>query len=81
MTELRDNLDGPADLTPSAKFVYYVLAEADRPLTTPQIAARTAIDGRTVRRALDDLRDADLVETRPPGVRNPRAPVHHPREE
>ena len=64
--------DAPA----SAKFVHYVLEEADRPLTTPAIADRTGLPERTVREAVDRLRDRNIVETRGPSPRNPNAPLH-----
>lgn len=64
------------DLPPSAKFVLRELRESETPLTTPELADRTDLPDRTVRRALRRLRAADRVETRKPGPSNPVAPVH-----
>jgi len=64
------------DLSPSAKFVYYVLQEADRALTSTEIATRTGLPVRTVRRALQDLRDRDAVEQRGPRPRDPGTPLY-----
>lgn len=65
------------DLPPSAKFVLRELREADYALTTPQLADRTGLPGRTVRDAIAQLRSEGLVETRHPSPRNPVAPRHH----
>jgi len=48
-------------LTPSAKFVYTVL-EYEGPLTQKALAGRTRLSQRSVRSALADLADVDLVE-------------------
>lgn len=53
------------DLSSSALFVHYILAEADEPLTQKAIIARTRLSGRAVRGALSRLEDAGLVSTRP----------------
>jgi DNA-binding MarR family transcriptional regulator len=50
-------------LTPSAKFVYTVL-DYEGPLTQKALAERTRLSQRSVRSALADLDDADLVEER-----------------
>ncbi|MEF8852129.1 MAG: MarR family transcriptional regulator [Haloarculaceae archaeon] len=50
-------------LTPSAKFVYTVL-DYEGPLTQKALAERTRLSQRSVRSALADLADADLVEQR-----------------
>lgn len=49
------------DLPPSAKLVYTVLREEGR-LTQRQIAEHTMLSPRTVRYALSDLREADVVD-------------------
>jgi len=50
-------------LTPSAKFVYTVL-DYEGPLTQKALAEQTRLSQRSVRSALSDLGDADLVEER-----------------
>ena len=50
-------------LTPSAKFVYTVL-EYEGPLTQKALAEQTRLSQRSVRSALADLGDVDLVEER-----------------
>jgi len=50
-------------LTPSAKFVYTVL-DYEGPLTQKALAEQTRLSQRSVRSALADLDDADLVEER-----------------
>jgi len=64
------------DLPPSAKFILKELRAADHGLTTPQLAARTDLPDRTVRRALRRLRERDRIETRRPSPSNPVAPIH-----
>lgn len=51
-------------LPPTATLVYYILEDADRPLTKDEIADRTHRPKRSVTKALGDLRDADLVISR-----------------
>jgi DNA-binding MarR family transcriptional regulator len=50
-------------LTPSAKFVYTVL-DYEGPLTQKALAEQTRLSQRSVRSALGDLTDVDLVEER-----------------
>jgi DNA-binding MarR family transcriptional regulator len=50
-------------LTPSAKFVYTVL-DYEGPLTQKALAEQTRLSQRSVRSALADLGEADLVEER-----------------
>lgn len=50
-------------LTPSAKFVYTVL-DYEGALTQKALAEQTRLSQRSVRSALADLADADLVEER-----------------
>jgi DNA-binding MarR family transcriptional regulator len=50
-------------LTPSAKFVYTVL-DYEGPLTQKALAEQTRLSQRSVRSALADLDDAELVEER-----------------
>jgi predicted ArsR family transcriptional regulator len=64
------------DAPPSAKFVHYILDEADRALTSAEIADRSGLPVRTVRRALQDLQDRDAVEQRGPRPRDPGAPLY-----
>jgi DNA-binding transcriptional ArsR family regulator len=47
--------------SPSAKLVYRVLDESDRPLTTQTVSERTLLAPRTTRYALRRLRETDLV--------------------
>lgn len=64
------------DAPPSAKFVHYVLDEADRALTSAEIVDRSGLPVRTVRRALQDLQDRDAVEQRGPRPREPGTPLY-----
>jgi len=53
------------ELTPSAKLTYLVLDRAaPRPLTVAQLRERTRLADRTLRRAMADLDDAELVVRR-----------------
>jgi hypothetical protein len=47
--------------SPSAKLVYRVLDESDRPLATQTLSERTLLVPRTTRYALRRLRETDLV--------------------
>jgi predicted transcriptional regulator len=67
--------DVATDLSASALFVLHVLIEADRPLTTIEIAERTRLDERTIRFAVEKLRDVDLVESKP-SVQDARKTIH-----
>lgn len=58
MTHVSDHL---YDLPPSAKLVLKVL-EVDGAMTQAQIAAESRLSQRTVRYALESLRDADVVQ-------------------
>ncbi|WP_435181918.1 hypothetical protein [Halorussus sp. AFM4] len=51
-------------LPPSAKLVYRVLDDADKPLTQGQIRERALLPARTTRDALTKLADDDLVDER-----------------
>lgn len=55
-----DRRDAVADLPPSAKLVFVVLERTDR-LTQAGLADETLLPRRTVRYALDELRDADVL--------------------
>ena len=55
--------NGLRDMPPSSKLVYKVL-EHDGPLTQRQLADHSLLPARTVRYALDRLRDEDIVEER-----------------
>lgn len=50
-----------ADLAPSAKLVYLVLQETDRPLSRPELRVRTTLPDRTLRAAVDRLEDEGVV--------------------
>lgn len=50
------------DLPPSAKLVAAALATADRPLTHGDLQDRTRLPDRSLRYALERLRDAGLVD-------------------
>lgn len=63
------------DLSASALFVLHVLVEADEPLTTAELAERTQLAQRTVRKAVEKLRDADLAESKP-SVKDARKTIH-----
>ncbi|PSP53413.1 MarR family transcriptional regulator [Halobacteriales archaeon QH_7_68_42] len=62
-TAYQDSETRLESLTPSAKFVYTVL-DYEGPLTQKALAERTRLSQRSVRSALADLADADLVEER-----------------
>ena len=64
MLEMSNSVD-LEDLAPTARLVYLVLEDADRPLTKPEIADRAYSRTRSVTRGLDELRDVDLVEWEP----------------
>ena len=55
--------DGLQEMPPSSKLVYKVL-EHDGQLTQRQLADHSLLPTRTVRYALDRLRDEDIVEER-----------------
>ncbi|WP_435062860.1 MarR family transcriptional regulator [Halobaculum sp. EA56] len=55
-----DLREAVADLPPSAKLVFVVLAEHDR-LTQAALAEETMLPQRTVRYALDELREAGVL--------------------
>lgn len=52
------------DLRPSALFVYAVLVDTEA-LTTKALSEKTMLHKRTVRNALTELREQDLVERQP----------------
>ncbi|WP_049907919.1 helix-turn-helix domain-containing protein [Haloferax elongans] len=52
------------EMPPSANRVYGVLEQTDSPLSSTEIASRTPLASRTVRNALHQLREADLVGVR-----------------
>lgn len=55
-----DLREAVVDLPPSAKLVFVVLREHDR-LTQAALAEETLLPQRTVRYALDELRDVDVL--------------------
>ena len=55
-----DRREAVADLPPSAKLVFVVLENHER-LTQAALAEETLLPQRTVRYALDELRDADVL--------------------
>lgn len=59
-------------LSPSAKLTYVALSMSETPLTTTQIATRLATPESSIRRALRELRDQNLVvcETAPEDLRS-----------
>ena len=72
MTDLPPAL---TDAPVSSLYIHHILEEADRPLTTPELAERTGMSERTTRRAVERLRDRDVIETQP-AVRTPKTPRH-----
>nr|WP_090620520.1 helix-turn-helix domain-containing protein [Natrinema salaciae] len=60
MTHSSDRL---YELPPSAKLVFKVL-EINGTMTQSQIATKSRLSKRTVRQALDNLRDADTLDER-----------------
>jgi len=52
-----------ADLSPSAKLVYLVLEDAG-PCSVADLRGRTQLSDRSLRRALDELDDVEVVESR-----------------
>lgn len=64
----------PDDLTPSALFVLRVLVENEA-MTTAQLRDDTLLNERTLRLAINHLREADLVESVPDAT-GPRRKKH-----
>ncbi len=56
-----DHAERLRDESPSAKLVYRVLHETNRPLTTREVSERTLLSSRTTRYALGRLREAGIV--------------------
>lgn len=57
--------DALADAGNGTKLAYLVLKEADRPLSSDEIAERTQLAERSMWHVLENLADAGLVEKRP----------------
>jgi len=57
--------DSLRDAPPATKFVYRELSTSDKMLTTREIAEQTYLHERTVRRSLDRLLEADVVDSEP----------------
>ena len=64
MPDLRIDDPDAADLPPAAKLVYLVLQETG-PCSKAQLRVRTQLPDGTVRGALEDLVEDDLVESLP----------------
>lgn len=60
--DVRERLD---ELPPSCRLVYLALTTADAPLSAPELSEATISAPSTVRHALQDLAEAELVERRP----------------
>lgn len=60
----QQQFDRLIELPPSAKLVFRVLQE-EHPLTAAEISERTLLPNRTTRYALAQLKEANIVETRP----------------
>lgn len=61
---LKIETDRVRDLPPSAKLVYLILQEVG-PCTQANISDRTRLPCRTVRHALTQLQEVNLVKSRP----------------
>jgi DNA-binding IscR family transcriptional regulator len=51
------------EASPASKLVYVTLQSAEEPLAQHEIVTRTALNERYVRRRLDELEDAGVIET------------------
>lgn len=60
-----DRFERLEEMAPSAKLVFFELGQASEPLDHGELSERTLLPKRTVRYALNRLREADLVEERP----------------
>jgi len=72
-TKIREQLE---ELPPSASAVYLALDDSDEHLSTQEIREAAGIHERTVRSAIEDLRDAGLV-ARDEGIVDPRVPRYY----
>lgn len=52
------------EMPPSAKLVFRVLDDAEEPLSSDEVSERTLLVRRTVRYALNKLKDAEIVDER-----------------
>jgi len=57
--------DDVRELSTCTRLVYLALEDADHPLTYDEVAERTGVSKRTIRKVMRDLRDLDVVETAP----------------
>jgi len=57
--------DRVAELSPSAKLVYLVLARAEDELTQQEIVEASTVAPRTARHALEDLEDVGAIVSHP----------------
>ena len=67
--------DVPERLTPSALYVLRVLEDNGGWMTSTEIADETLLSERTVRNAVDRLREEELAETKP-SLCDPRGKRH-----
>jgi predicted transcriptional regulator len=72
-TKIREKLE---ELPPSASAVYQALYHSEEHLSTAEIHEATGIHERTVRNAVEELRNADLV-ARDEGIVDPRVPRYY----
>lgn len=68
------------DAPPAPRLVYLALEHADDPVTTTQLVETTGLPERTVRDAINRLRDRDVARTYTPGPQEPNAPRHRLRD-
>jgi len=57
--------DAAAGCTAAGKLVYLILEQADRPLSSDEIAARAQLAESSMWHALERLQDQKLIEKRP----------------
>lgn len=68
MVDVTESCDPPDELQPlppTRNHVYRTLRDLDAPATRAYLCEATGLSERTVERALGDLTDAGLVESRP----------------
>lgn len=64
MTDPELEIETANDLPPSRRYVLDVLIQSEKPLSVEQVTNETYYCERTVRAALRELRDRDLVTSR-----------------
>lgn len=75
MTFAEITADADEDLSASTLFVLYVLVDDGGSMTSDELASQTQLDERTVRYAVENLREASIVESKP-SPHDPRCMIH-----